>query len=188
MVCVYRQHTKYSMTGKKSKPGAAAFVASVFSALLCAMVLPGCAGTVRAQQTGDESMLLGWVDRAALVGSGFPLGGDSTHVQPELLELLRQLRDAADWLVFFGSWCGDTKSEVPKFLSVADQAGIRGERIRLYGLDRSKRSPDGLAGEYQIERVPTFVALKDGQEIGRITETPRVSMEADMLVILAGGR
>jgi len=57
--------------------------------------------------------------------------------------------------------------------------------FKLFGLDRSKRDADGLAEKYQIEFVPTFVVLQDDEEIGRIVETPIVSIEQDLVEILA---
>ena len=178
-------HCKYSRMGKKSKPGLGSTGVGV--------LLSGCTSAPQAQrgQAGSEPMLIGWVDRAALDHpglAGFKISCDTAQVQKGLVERVHQAREAADWLVFFGSWCGDSRREVPKFLKVTDLAGIPQERILLYRLDRSKQSPDGLAEKCRIERVPTVVAFAHGQEIGRITETPLVSMEADMLSILARTR
>jgi thiol-disulfide isomerase/thioredoxin len=117
--------------------------------------------------------------------SQFKANYDSAQVNQEMESLLRQVSEGVDWLVFFGSWCGDSRLQVPRFLKVADAAGISQERIRLYGLDRSKKSSEGLAEMYQIRLVPTFICLKGGKEIGRITETPTIGMEADMLTILS---
>ena len=185
--------SKYSRLARKSKHGVRSMMCHALVILLGGLILWGCAGSAQVQQEGEnaEPSVLGWVDRAILdqpQHAGFRVSYDTARVQQEIVELLRQASSAADWLVFFGSWCGDSRREVGKFLKVADMAGIPGERIRLYGLDRTKRSPDGLAEQYQIERVPTFIALSNGEEVGRITETPQVSMEADMLSILARSR
>jgi thiol-disulfide isomerase/thioredoxin len=85
-------------------------------------------------------------------------------------------------------WCGDSKRELPRFLKIADEAGFPPARITLYSLDRTKKSPDGMTARYGIEYVPTFIVLKDGAEVGRITESPKVSVEADLLTILAAAR
>ena len=39
-------------------------------------------------------------------------------------------------------------------------------RLHSYALDRKKTSPDGLEQSYGIERVPTFIFLRGGKEIG----------------------
>jgi uncharacterized protein (DUF1015 family) len=38
--------------------------------------------------------------------------------------------------------------------------------------------------ELEIEKVPTFIVYRNGEEIGRIIETPIKSMEEDLYEIL----
>lgn len=93
------------------------------------------------------------------------------------------LRDV-DVLVFVATWCPDSRREVPRFLKILDQAGFAGSRLTLYGLDRTKRDAEGLTVKWQIERVPTFILIRGGREIGRIVERPATTLEAAMTVIL----
>ena len=88
-------------------------------------------------------------------------------------------------IVLLGTWCGDSRREVPRFLRIADMAGIPADRITLVGVDRAKKSGDGMSDRYPVEKVPTFIFLKGGVEIGRIVETPAGTLEGDMLTILA---
>jgi thiol-disulfide isomerase/thioredoxin len=104
------------------------------------------------------------------------------------VELIRDSFNGIDVTIFFGTWCSDSRRELPRFLKVADMAGIPPDRITLYGLDRSKKSPDGLTEKYHIDRVATFIFFKKGVEIGRITEAPESTIEGDMITILTGGR
>jgi hypothetical protein len=101
------------------------------------------------------------------------------------LEMIRQARPGVHILVFMGTWCSDSKREVSRFLRIADGTGMAAADFDLYGLDRKKTSPDGLEQKYTIERVPTFIFLRGGKEIGRIVETPRTTLEGDILDILA---
>jgi len=165
-------------------------VMTLVAAMLSLTSLLGCASAPEVQRPREnpEPIVLGLVDRAVLdlpEHAPFKASYDSTRVQQEFVGLLHQARGETHWLVFLGTWCGDSRREVPRFLKIADSAGIPMDLITLYGLDRSKKSPDGLEEEYRIEFVPTFVALAGGKEIGRIVEKPQVSMEADMLMILA---
>ena len=151
-------------------------------------VLQGCstAGSGRSEQ--DQPMELGWVQRSALLTpqyQPFVSRFDTVKTASEFIGLLRAVQPGTEVLVFFGTWCGDSKREVPHFLKIADEAGIDSARIKLYGLDRSKKSQDGVSAGYGIERVPTFIFLRDGKEVGRITEKPQGSLESDMLTILA---
>ena len=90
--------------------------------------------------------------------------------------------------IFFGSWCGDSKREVPRFLKLAKTLGWKDEQIELIGVDNGdstlKRSPSGEERGYDIFRVPTFILLQNGREIQRITEYPVASLERDLLSIL----
>ena len=148
------------------------------------ILISGCGGQQQTQREGaflHEDMALGWVDSTVLAQprfSQFKANYDTVQFDRQIGGLIQQLEGGVDWLVFLGSWCGDSKLHVPRFLKVADAAGIPKERIRLYSLDRSKKSSDGLTEQYRIRLVPTFICLKDGNEIGRITE-------ADMLRIMA---
>ncbi len=158
----------------------------VVSALL--LLLGGCAGTHR---IAGEDIELGWLDRSVFEKPAlheFKAVYDSVQVSPDMVQLIREADSGLDMLVFLGTWCPDSRQQVPHFLKIVDLAGIPPARVKLYGLDRSKKSPEGLAERYEISRVPTFIFLKEGTEVGRITEIPQTTMETDMLSIFAAAR
>jgi thiol-disulfide isomerase/thioredoxin len=156
---------------------------------LCTVVaVAGCSGPTVTRDGNTEEMALGIVDRAVLTEPKFhefQARYDTVTPSPDFVQMIKALNHDVDVIVFFGTWCGDSKREVPRFLKVADQAGIAGDRITLYGLDRSKKSEDGMTDAYQVDRVPTFIFSREGKEIGRITEHPETSIEEDMVHILA---
>jgi len=88
------------------------------------------------------------------------------------------------FIVFGGTWCGDTKRELPKFFKTVSLARIPESNIELYGVDRSKRSSDGLTETYDITSVPTFIVISGGKELGRIVEQPEESIELDLMHIV----
>jgi thiol-disulfide isomerase/thioredoxin len=147
----------------------------------------GCAGSVPPAPGGMDR---GWVPREILDTppyAAFHAGYDSATIVGEFVPLIRSVQSGIDVTIFFGGWCGDSKRQVPHFLKLADESGIPASRIRLYALDRTKKSDDGLTDKFRIERIPTFIFLKDGKEIGRITESPTTTLEGDVLTILARG-
>jgi tetratricopeptide (TPR) repeat protein len=91
---------------------------------------------------------------------------------------------------YFGTWCGDSRRQVPRLLRLLDLAGFGEERLRLVGLsDRPmefKKSPGNPEAGRRVHRTPTIIVLREGTEIGRIVETPSTSLEADLLAILEG--
>ena len=150
--------------------------------LLVALVLSGCAGQREAQTER------GWIDRAVLEKQEhlqFKARYDTVQVEQRFVQMIRNVYAGVSTIVFLGTWCSDSQREVPRFLKAADESGIPPESIKLYALDRTKKSDDGLTEQYRIERVPTFIFLKNGEEIGRIIEVPQVNVEADMVMILA---
>ena len=153
----------------------------VLPGLMVLIFLGGCAGPRAAQDAQDP---VGRISREQL-DLAFQGAHDTIRIQTEFVEMIRQANSGVRVLVFLGTWCGDSKREVPRFLGIADAAGISMDRITLYALDRKKASPEGMEGRYGIERVPTFVFLKEESEIGRIVETPRTTLEGDILSILA---
>jgi len=141
--------------------------------------------------TKIEPIELGLLNRSVLEQPEhhpFAVRFDTVTIEHDLAGLMRNVNADVDFLVFLGTWCPDSRREVPHFLKIADECGIGSSRIRLYALDRSKKSNDGLTDQYHIELVPTFIFLKNGAEIGRITEKPHGSLEADMLAILAAAQ
>lgn len=90
--------------------------------------------------------------------------------------------------IFLGTWCGDSKREVPRMLKVLDSCGWDSSRIELIFVDgrpeHYKQSPQHEEAGKNILRVPTFIIRKDENEIGRIVETPTVSLEADLLKLI----
>lgn len=143
--------------------------------------LTGCAG---GGGSAKAPVMLGPITQAQLPAV-FRAVYDTTHVDKDFIELIQRAGGGVETKVFLGTWCPDSHREVPRFLKVVELAGASLGAVRMYGLDRNMKSPGGDESSYDIERVPTFIFLKQGQEIGRIVETPKVSMEGDMLSILA---
>lgn len=92
--------------------------------------------------------------------------------------------DSLSFLIFAGSWCSDTKLELPRFLKVIDTLNLGINPLDMYFLDLNKKSKFVTPSVYNISLVPTFVVLRAGKEIGRIEETPKESIEKDVLKIL----
>jgi thiol-disulfide isomerase/thioredoxin len=111
------------------------------------------------------------------------------HPNAELMAALKKLNlKDVTVKIFFGSWCGDSKREVPRFYKVMDSMGFNTKNIQLIALGNSdslnKKSPTGEEKGLGIFRVPVFIFLKNGKEINRINEYPAFSLEKDIEQIL----
>ena len=87
---------------------------------------------------------------------------------------------------FFGTWCHDSKREVPRFYKIMELAGFDlKNNFQMVGITRGKKTPDNLQERYNIKHTPTFIFYKNGKEIGRYIEHPRETQEKDILKILS---
>jgi len=115
---------------------------------------------------------------------------DGYEPKTEVIKMAKSNMKGVEILAFMGTWCGDSKREVPRFYKVLDQMDFDEKNIKLVNLDRSneayKQSPNGEEKGLNIHRVPTFIFYKEGKEMGRIVESPTTSMETDMAQILLG--
>lgn len=89
--------------------------------------------------------------------------------------------EGTEVLVFFGAWCHDSEREVPRFMRLAEAAGLR---ARYIGLDTAKRDPAGEAARYGVVRTPTFVVLRHGRERGRLIERPEKDLRGELLALI----
>ncbi|WP_298309681.1 thioredoxin family protein [uncultured Aquimarina sp.] len=92
--------------------------------------------------------------------------------------------------IFMGTWCGDSKREVPKFYKTLNEANFPLNRLTTIAVasDREhyKQSIGGEQEGLNIHRVPTFIFYKDGKEVHRIVESPKTTIEKDIKDILSG--
>lgn len=91
--------------------------------------------------------------------------------------------------IFFGTWCGDSRREVPRFLKIMDRLAVPALTISLVATGSDslyKQSPQHEEAGKGIFRVPVFIIYRNGTEIARINEFPVMSLEKDLAAILAG--
>ena len=90
-------------------------------------------------------------------------------------------------LLIVATWCPDSKREVPRFFAIMDGAGIGESQLTMVGVDRTKKDAEGLTEKWSVTRVPTFIFLRNGQEVGRVVErTPAgATLESEIARVLA---
>ncbi len=122
-------------------------------------------------------------------GKWFTAGYDSYVANADLIsDLKKQSFDNISIKIFFGTWCGDSKREVPRFLKLLSAVSFPDKKLQLIAVGSGdslvKQSPGHEEAGLGIFRVPTFIIYKNGKEINRINEFPVFSLEKDLLVIL----
>lgn len=136
----------------------------------------------------SENLLVGEVNRYQLQQDEF---GQHFKEQYTLYdpcnETLQQIKKEIynrSIVIVLATWCHDSQTQVGRFYKILDLLDYNTNLVTTICLDRDK-----LAGELDIDRldiklVPTFIFLTGTQESGRIIESPKTSLEKDIVQIL----
>lgn len=144
--------------------------------------------------TTNTDILYGAITRQHLMtgsnASWYVSGSDAYHSSPSVLQSIQKLNTKDVTIeVFLGTWCGDSKREVPRFMKLLQQLSFPEKNLKIVGLGGGdslyKRSPGGEETGKGIFRVPVFIFYRNGTEINRINEFPVLSLEKDMYTILS---
>lgn len=144
------------------------------------------------QKTMDEKkhreILIGYCNREGFSSCSFDSAYQANYglYAPDtsaLRMLTRGMNDIVIKLVM-GTWCGDSKEQVPHFYKILDLLKFDYGKLSLICVDRTKAAPGIDLAPLSINLVPTFIFYRNDREIGRIIETPTISLEKDMLRII----
>ncbi len=90
--------------------------------------------------------------------------------------------------IFAGTWCGESKADLPKMLKILKAANVDSTQIQLIFLNNTaaqyKQSPQHEEAGKNIVRTPTYIIYNGQKEMGRIIDSPVETFEKDLLKIL----
>jgi len=140
------------------------------------------------EKTG-KPMLLGVSDRSAFADTSFAwwFNSEYDNYAPDsaaVNEIGDKLKDVKITIVM-GTWCSDSRREVPRFLKILDKLNYDQKNLTLICVDRKKAAPSGDVDKLGIVSVPAFILYKGDKEIGRIVESPKESLEKDFAGIVS---
>jgi hypothetical protein len=145
------------------------------------------------QRVKDEKsqtdILVGSCNLEGLLSTEFAASYDEMYkgYQPsdEIIALLKNSIEGINFTIVLGTWCGDSKEQVPRFLKILDILAYPYDQLKMIAVDRDKSTPEmNVKEDYKIEKVPTFIVYRGNTEIGRIIETPAETLEKDLLEIV----
>jgi thiol-disulfide isomerase/thioredoxin len=132
----------------------------------------------------NQRILIGKVTQANITDSiWYRENYNEESASSEALKNINKFSKEVTVEVFFGTWCDDSRYWVPSFIGLIDKTELA-DQVSLVAVPRSKKTAETAKLKEIIERVPTFVFWRDGEEIGRIVEAPEVSLVMDMIEIL----
>ncbi len=166
--------------------------------LLLLLALPSCGAAEEPQgpeaaEVEDEPVLLGEVTREEIEEAvpSWVAETASAEIHEAEADALAAVEPGAEVTVFLGTWCSDSRREVPRLWRALDHAGDQagGEvpfEVEYVGVDRDKEEPADLLAGQDLAYVPTLVVRRDGREVGRIVESAPGGVEGDLLSLLDG--
>lgn len=146
-------------------------------------------------EDGSEK-LLGIINKEGLTktpyNEWFSKNYDDYLVNDKVVKKLKDSLKQYEITVFLGTWCGDSKREVPRFYNILKTAKFPENQLKVVAVDRTeeayKQSPTNEEKGLNIHRVPTFIFYKNGNEVNRIVESPLETLENDILKIVTDNK
>lgn len=162
-------------------------VAMIFSAMITAQNLNN-----EIVSEGETPFLLGLVNKEgftkATYNEWFSKNYEDYELDLNTIELLKSKLKDYQITMFMGTWCGDSRKEVPRFYKILEACNFPEDQLTVIALSRMsymyKQSPNHYEAGLNIHRVPTFIFYKNKTEINRIVEHPVETLEKDILNIV----
>ena len=143
-------------------------------------------------EKSEEIMLVGYTTREAFKDTNFSWWFNSEYEMYEpdsaAIPLLKEKLSDVSVTIVMGTWCSDSRREVPRFFKIMDSVGYPADKITIVNVSRNKtaelkREGSDTPEEFKVELVPVFIFYRSRVEIGRITEMPKETIEKDILGI-----
>ncbi len=123
-----------------------------------------------------EEILENFPDWEELVSAYLP--------KAEVVQKLKAINHEIKVEVYLGTWCPDSKEHVSAYFKLMEVVENPFILTSYIGIPKTKEERKPYIEGKNIEKVPTFILYENNQEIGRIIEHPRKSVEEDFLEII----
>ena len=144
---------------------------------------------VPSSQVKNE-VLVGEIERNDLLSpphaSWFNSNFDRYRPEKEDLDLIVSNLPGIDSIkIFMGTWCIDSRREVPKFFKLLKWADYDLAKVYISSLKLNKTAPNDPQDSFDVIMIPTFIFYKEGRELNRFVEYPRETFEKDIAKIVS---
>ncbi len=134
-----------------------------------------------------EKILVGKINRQGLekapFRTWFEAGYNSYKPDSSVInEIKKHIAKNAKIVIIMGTWCPDSRREVPRFYKILDEIGFNKDNLTVYAVDRNFKAGNIDLTKYDVKRIPTIIFYHYGYPAGRIVERPYSgSLEKDLL-------
>lgn len=162
---------------------------------LCTFAIFGCSEQKVLNRSikleSGERMLTGQFEESKLnekyYASWYKPEYDSYEIEYAKLKDIKNEIKKYEIEVFVGTWCSDSQRELPRLLKILNEVKHPYNKLKLYAVNREKKSFYGEEMGKNITHVPTIIFYHKGNEVGRIVESPVSGyLEEDMAMIVKG--
>lgn len=167
-------------------------MATIILLYACSPKISGTKNKLSVDSNG-KPMLIGSCTKSALqqkpFSEWFNKNYDAYKVNDTVTAMMKPFLNGRSFVLFMGTWCGDSKREIPRMFRILKDCGVKQSQIKLVMVDDHdstyKQSPGHEERGLNIHRVPTLIVYENSNELGRIVESPIVSLERDLFAILS---
>lgn len=167
-------------------------ITSIIITLLISFQLQSQTLNQEITKDGASPFLLGKIDKNGLTSenynSWFTKNYDDYNIDESIIQLLEPKLKAYHITLFMGTWCGDSKLEVPRLYKILEACNFPTDQLTVVALSSEpymyKQSPNHEEAGLNIHRVPTVIFYKNRKEVNRIVEHPIETFEKDILNIV----
>jgi hypothetical protein len=134
----------------------------------------------------DGKVLKGKIEMKTLISDSayawFYTGVNKYQPNDNMVNYLKANRDKFNVVALIGTWNEQSRQLLPKLYKVMIMAGAPEQQVLIFGAD--EKLDTGAPQDYKLKRLPTFIVMREGKELGRITGEVSESVESDLARIL----
>tara|TARA_A100001015_G_scaffold321092_1_gene450076 strand:- start:2235 stop:2774 length:540 start_codon:yes stop_codon:yes gene_type:complete len=140
--------------------------------------------------TSGKMILLGPINvsnlRTSPITPWFDQEYDRINTDPNWIKEIKPFLKGLKIKVFMGTWCEDSKRELPHFIKLLNALEFDQNHLKMYAMSEEKTTPRNFEKDLDIYNIPTIIFFKDGNEMNRFVEFPLISLESDIEKIVKG--
>lgn len=155
-------------------------------------VLLGCglllSSVTMGQSVNGNTQLKGKIEMKQLISDSafawFYTGVNRYDANTNMVNYIKTNKDKIQLVALVNTTDDASKKLLPAFYKVMILASVPEESIHLYGADNSGNTGNTVADGYKVKRLPVILVMRDGKEEGRISGSPKQTVEDDLAQII----